>query len=1294
MAAVKLLQPEPSDSSQMLIAKAQAIATALQARRNKLAHKRELTARLSTGAQDWASDSPALPEYQKKHLPQPAPSQPSLVSRSPVEDRSWLSSALDKPEQLQRWSTRTPQPAQLAAQGLSALDSQDDPIQSAEVARPRLQHPQVSPVPCLAEQEQSCKRGPGWRTAAHRLGVAPHGSHAQRPQAQADLISPYHGPNGQPASTHAKQAGAALPSSLASADSHAAEPGKQQESRVSPCQPGSEPEMRKRRSAPANVGFKRFDENQEAQHLEPADTLKYGRLQQQTVRLPPEVVPPAAPTDITNAEPLQEPSVAMAPPSTAHEKALKTNGGKANGWRKRANKRPAGPLPRQLEAVRDRSNRSSNQRSSLPLAWSGLPMMIDHAGQTLKGQQHAPMEVSAGLQMWGGKHEDSHQAAALKPTPVNAQNAHSVHLPSTLSAPALTQDPVSQEHTQPSPLAALPEGSLVKIGSNSPGGRLQPTACFSSGSEALHKSAAASPDDQHDAVHGTVQSGTGQLSTATDDKVPGQMKLQPEADLTAHDLQPMYAIPSSRDAAMEDTGSICQPASHSLSLSRRADCHDFACEPVSGQPQLTMPSHQLSARPTALQLSSMAAAAGTGHSSDQQHGGTSRRDPTGAHRALMDDSQITRDTSAPAQELLDSVPMHRGFRSGSSPVKENAPEGSLYEAHAQQCWSPTKLHHSNDHKPAVMHSEPEGLAALEAAGVASPQGFPETAIAAFPVQQGHAEVPHHEDVPDPCYGAAQQSDRGIQDLQQPLDQESGSSHQGKSQSSIEAVPDTFLSSPKMHKPAALSSTCHDNGSLRIPQQSDQQKHEPGPTNHHAASSGYRQSAAAKRDAAADIANQFQNQDCKGDAQELCAPQTPDALSDCAAPCGSLSLELPGLTVHSIILRPRTALVLCQRRDPMRWLMLYFHVGGKFRPLRILSAQELSAEGLAGMASASNSQLAAVVESRLYDLLDRRRLTRAPHRRYREGNATSWSECLVATPLQLSPVSQGSGATVTLLQLGPDQLLHQLQGTTTGFAVCCLLGTADYLAAAGAAGQACCWPCDALHRGQAERVALPRAHLESCPFPDVETLATAADQPHLLLGCAPQGLMAVWDVTRCELLTVQQSHQESFGALQPLPAEMAVQLQQHHQQGLQPKTGAVCMLALTQQLPEACNRGPSEKQPTDSSRQSTMSPAGAMLQNAPTMVATLMISTNSTYIGQPICTLQGLTCLASSKHMACAGTADGAFLVWDLIQGSCLLKSQTDTGPITCVALQHDEGGVCRAAFSVSTGKIVLTDDFT
>ena len=32
-------------------------------------------------------------------------------------------------------------------------------------------------------------------------------------------------------------------------------------------------------------------------------------------------------------------------------------------------------------------------------------------------------------------------------------------------------------------------------------------------------------------------------------------------------------------------------------------------------------------------------------------------------------------------------------------------------------------------------------------------------------------------------------------------------------------------------------------------------------------------------------------------------------------------------------------------------------------------------------------------------------------------------------------------------------------------------------------------------------------------------------------------------------------------------------------------------------------------------------------------------------------LQEVTCLATSKRLACIGTADGAFLVWDLLQVS-------------------------------------------
>ena len=44
-------------------------------------------------------------------------------------------------------------------------------------------------------------------------------------------------------------------------------------------------------------------------------------------------------------------------------------------------------------------------------------------------------------------------------------------------------------------------------------------------------------------------------------------------------------------------------------------------------------------------------------------------------------------------------------------------------------------------------------------------------------------------------------------------------------------------------------------------------------------------------------------------------------------------------------------------------MLYFQVGGTAQPLRLLSAQELLAPGPTGLASASYSQLAAVIDTR-------------------------------------------------------------------------------------------------------------------------------------------------------------------------------------------------------------------------------------------------------------------------------------------------------------------------------------------
>ena len=233
-------------------------------------------------AQDLVLQTAAQLGPEEQRLPQPAPSQPALYSQSPAEDRSWLSSALDKPEQLQRWSIKTPRPALPVAPDSSALGSQEDPIQSAEVPRPPLHSSQASPAICAAEAEEPSRRGPGWRTAAHRLGVAPHRSQPRQPQAQADLISPYHGPDGQPAPAHPKQAGNELPASSAAA--HAAKPYMQQDSSDGQREPASEPEMRKRRSAPARALSEDPDENQAAQHLKPADSCKSNHLPQQPVR--------------------------------------------------------------------------------------------------------------------------------------------------------------------------------------------------------------------------------------------------------------------------------------------------------------------------------------------------------------------------------------------------------------------------------------------------------------------------------------------------------------------------------------------------------------------------------------------------------------------------------------------------------------------------------------------------------------------------------------------------------------------------------------------------------------------------------------------------------------------------------------------------------------------------------------------------------------------------------------------------------------------------------------------------
>lgn len=277
MGSISQLQPHASDSSSRLVWKARAIAKALevscrtrrssaardsdglknsganmQVRKLKLAQVYELSTRLAGDAQQLASDSNGEADLvQSRHPSHPGNGQPDPKDQSPVEDRSWLSSALNKPEQLQRWSAKTPCPSLPPIQASQPTpESDEDPIQSAERAWTVSQHVPISSKPCLRAEVQSMKKAPGWRTAVHRLGLGSHRHHARQVKAQTDLISPWHGSDGQLSS---KSPPKQPEEALLAPESPVAEAGGPQQMTmldgVQPEAPASEPDMRKRRSA-------------------------------------------------------------------------------------------------------------------------------------------------------------------------------------------------------------------------------------------------------------------------------------------------------------------------------------------------------------------------------------------------------------------------------------------------------------------------------------------------------------------------------------------------------------------------------------------------------------------------------------------------------------------------------------------------------------------------------------------------------------------------------------------------------------------------------------------------------------------------------------------------------------------------------------------------------------------------------------------------------------------------------------------------------------------------------------
>ncbi len=247
----------------------------LQARQDKL--KTILQARSAGNARDLATASTAGKVLSQVHKGQPAERLPEANPLSPAEDRSWLSSALDKPEQLQRWSAKTPCPA-ASANPAASSSPEDDPIQSAEPARPSSQQLHACPSHPDTEQARAAKRGAGWHTAVHRLGLAPHGGHARHRKDEADLISPWHFSTNQSAkAAHASSKPhvqpSAQPRQLNSSPKAPSLPGAQPSMHLEGLiEPVSEPSMRKKRSGVAVSEYAAANQNQPC-NIQPADPI-------------------------------------------------------------------------------------------------------------------------------------------------------------------------------------------------------------------------------------------------------------------------------------------------------------------------------------------------------------------------------------------------------------------------------------------------------------------------------------------------------------------------------------------------------------------------------------------------------------------------------------------------------------------------------------------------------------------------------------------------------------------------------------------------------------------------------------------------------------------------------------------------------------------------------------------------------------------------------------------------------------------------------------------------------------
>ena len=646
--------------------------------------------------------------------------------------------------------------------------------------------------------------------------------------------------------------------------------------------------------------------------------------------------------------------------------------GQANRWRKRANKRPQGPLPRQLEALHEEQSRSGAQRSRPSSVWAGLTITSsDHAH---KKQPPASKTGAAGQKRRTKQIRPAEQCHV----PLSGQRSSCDGSPAASMGNTMQRAEKDRE----------PEGH--GLGQESAGNILRPQQP----QMGLPDAQISSPDRIDHNSRGQAESIKHGRLLGQEPDIPGQHRqLRPLKDKNklaeTMDMCGSSTPGPDGDNNMAHRNLLKQPCQSMVRgrAPQRAMLQDSqaTCDSSASPPQQSQHAVPCSSAALTKQHQPVASSSPDGHAAELNWQTDLKHQGGQTHNAS---TSLAGPVSHNAKDQIQANQYFHGsrqiVRSRAKAIAANRTCANVSSSYLEQ---PAGLRYLHVHDDSLLSMEPglEGQAALEAAGLASPtasHGASPTASPAAPETSAinpdealpvaaHLEEPSHMAQCDSHAGAdnmqllASQTAHASDDM--PKAMQHGSFSHSSGQQSAQAIPETLLNTPMLHVPGSSNSHLHGQSpasTLALPHDEQNGDHEKAEkqTMHHLSLEAQPdwqhvqvneiQAQTAAAESNADEPNCMPNRESQpnvepapatqlqqaaahvaaegsvhpdmqpGAGQKViaaetaapdhfgneiaatCTPRTPEALSDCRAPSGSVCLELPGHTVRSIELTSR------------------------------------------------------------------------------------------------------------------------------------------------------------------------------------------------------------------------------------------------------------------------------------------------------------------------------------------------------------------------------------------------------